>query len=160
LYGFKDEFGRNEMSNRKTKSIALVLIASLLLGLCNGCCCENNRSNNGDLKLHPIFEKAIIGAIIGGVIGYQSHEEGEGAAIGAGLFVVGELLEQSDRQQRKKESIHKEKYSEQTIVEIHNSNGSITPVKLRKKDGSYIGPKGERYEQLPTEEQLKPLYGL
>lgn len=43
---------------------------------------------------------------------------------------------------------------------IHNDNGSITPVKIRKKDGTYIGPKGERYEQLPTEEQLKPLYGL
>lgn len=148
------------MRNRKTTPIALALIVSLLMGLGSGCCCENSGNNCGDFKLHPIFEEAIKGAIIGGIVGYQSHEEGEGAAIGAGLFVVGELLKQGDRQHKKKEPVHKEKSTGQTVVEIHNSNGSITPVKLRKKDGSYIGPKGERYEQLPTEEQLKPLYGL
>ena len=156
-----NEFGRNEMRNKKTKPIALTLIVSFLLSLSSGCCCENTGNNCGDfIKLHPIFEEAIKGAIIGGIVGYQSHEEGEGAAIGAGLFVVGELLKQSDRQQKKRESVHKEKSTAYTIVEIHNSNGSITPVKLKKKDGSYIGPKGECYEQLPTEEQLKPLYGL
>jgi hypothetical protein len=148
------------MRKTTTTSIALALIASLLLGLGNGCCGENSGNNCGDLRLHPIFEEAIKGAIIGGIIGYQSHEEGEGAAIGAGLFVVGELLKQSDRQHKKRESVHKERRTEYTVVEIHNSNGSITPVKLKKKDGSYIGPKGERYEQLPTEEQLKGLYGL
>jgi len=33
-------------------------------------------------------------------------------------------------------------------------------VTLKKKGDSYIGPKGERYDELPTEEQLKPIYGL
>lgn len=151
------------MRNRKiTTSVAIALIASLLLGLGSGCCCENAGNNCGDFRLHPIFEEAIKGAIIGGIVGYQSHEEGEGAAIGAGLFVVGELLKQSDRHHREKERERerKESRSKQVIVEIHNDNGSITPVTLRKKDGSYIGPKGERYENLPTEGQLKPLYGL
>ena len=147
-------------NNQKTKSVTFVLIASLLLSLGSGCCSENAGNNCGHLRIHPIFQEAITGAIIGGIIGYQSHEEGEGAAIGAGLFVAGELLRQGDKLHKEKEHAHKEKRLEYKIVEIHNDNGSITPVKLRKKDGSYIGPKGERYEQLPTEEQLKPLYGL
>jgi len=33
-------------------------------------------------------------------------------------------------------------------------------VVLKKKGSIYVGPNGERYEQLPTEEQLKPVYGL
>jgi hypothetical protein len=148
------------MRNRKIQtSIAITLTASLLLGLGSGCCSENTHNNCGDFRLHPVFEEAIKGAIIGGIVGYQSHEEGEGAAIGAGLLVVGELLKQSDKHHREKKREYK-KRTEQVVVEIHNDNGSITPVKLRKKDGSYIGPKGERYDQLPTEEQLKPLYGL
>ena len=149
------------MRNRKvTTSISIVLIASLLMGLGSGCCCENTYNNCGDFGLHPIYEEAIKGAIIGGIIGYQSHEEGEGAAIGAGLFVVGELLKQSDRHRREQKRTPKVSRPSSVVVEIHNENGSITPVKLRKKDGTYSGPKGERYDQLPTEEQLKPLYGL
>jgi len=147
-------------TSTKTTAVAIALVASLLLGLGSGCCCENGGNNCGDLRVHPIFEEAIKGAIVGGIIGYQSHEEGEGAAIGAGLFVVGELLKQSDRHHRDRDHEHKDRRPEQVVVEIHNDNGSITPVKLKKKDGSYIGPKGEHYEQLPTEEQLKPLYGL
>ena len=149
------------MRNRKTtKSAAIVLIASLLLGLGSGCCCENTHDNCGPLKLHPVFQAAITGAIVGGIVGYQSHEEGEGAAIGAGLFTIGELLSQSDKHHRKKEREHREPQPKDVVVEIRNDNGSITPVRLRKKDGGYIGPKGERYDQIPTQEQLKPLYGL
>jgi hypothetical protein len=144
----------------KTTPVAIALIASLLLGFGSGGCCENGGGNCGDLRIHPVFEEAIKGAIIGGIIGYQSYEEGEGAAIGAGLFAVAELLKQSDRHRRDRDHERKDRRTEQAVVEIHNSNGSITPVKLKRKDGSYIGPKGERYQQLPTEEQLRPLYGL
>lgn len=46
-------------------------------------------------------------------------------------------------------------------VWITNSNGSRTPVELRRADGGmYIGPKGEYYMGLPTNEQLRQLYGL
>ena len=47
------------------------------------------------------------------------------------------------------------------IVVITNDNGSQTPVELTKLDGGgYRGPKGEYYSQLPTEGQLRALYGL
>ena len=46
------------------------------------------------------------------------------------------------------------------VVNVYNSNGSYTPVTLRQEGGSYIGPRGERYLHMPSEEQLKRIYGL
>lgn len=45
-------------------------------------------------------------------------------------------------------------------VWINNSNGSRSPVLLRQEGPWYIGPRGERYFGVPSEEQLRPLYGL
>jgi hypothetical protein len=45
-------------------------------------------------------------------------------------------------------------------VKITNSNGSISQVKLIKQGVGYVGPRGEYYEQLPTEDQLRPVYGF
>jgi len=137
------------------KSAAVVLVLSLVLGLCGGC-----NEGNGDLKLNPIYSQALIGALVGGIVGYQSEEPGEGAAVGAVVLGVGELLHQLDRDHQKREHEDKDGCDEQVVVEIHNDNGSITPVKLKREGGNYIGPRGERYEELPTEEQLKAIYGL
>ncbi len=46
------------------------------------------------------------------------------------------------------------------IVNITNSNGSITPVALKRSGNVWIGPKGEQYMSVPTAEQLKPIYGM
>ena len=47
------------------------------------------------------------------------------------------------------------------IVIITNDNGSQTPVELTKIDGhGYRGPKGEYYSQMPSEGQLRALYGI
>ena len=44
---------------------------------------------------------------------------------------------------------------------VRNSNGSETPVELRRLgNGSYIGPKGEYYSSRPSNDQLRMLYGL
>ncbi|MBN1817143.1 MAG: hypothetical protein JW828_07255 [Sedimentisphaerales bacterium] len=45
-------------------------------------------------------------------------------------------------------------------VWIDNYNGSRTQVSLVRDGIWYIGPKGERYLGMPTEAQLRPLYGL
>ncbi len=45
-------------------------------------------------------------------------------------------------------------------VWITNNNGSRTEVKLTVTANGFIGPKGEYYQAMPTEEQLKPLYGV
>ncbi|MFA6185620.1 MAG: hypothetical protein WC770_00180 [Phycisphaerae bacterium] len=46
-------------------------------------------------------------------------------------------------------------------VWITNNNGSQTEVKLIPAvNGGYTGPKGEYYSSMPTEGQLKAVYGL
>jgi hypothetical protein len=44
---------------------------------------------------------------------------------------------------------------------VENSNGSRIPVRLRVAEGGlYVGPRGEYYTGLPTNEQLRQLYGM
>jgi hypothetical protein len=122
------------------KPVAIALIGSLLMSVCGGC---------SELKWHPIYSAALGGALVGWIIGHQSDQDGEGAAIGAAIGATGCLLEQIDRMSKE----------EKVVVEVTNSDGSITPVVLKKKASVYIGPKGEHYDKKPTEEQLRPLYG-
>ena len=64
----------------------------------------------------------------------------------------------NDEGQAERDSIRQEINT--VTVRITNSNGSISQVKLRKEGVGYVGPRGEYYDQLPTEEQLKPVYGF
>jgi hypothetical protein len=45
-------------------------------------------------------------------------------------------------------------------VWITNSNGSQTTVQLTRRNGWYVGPRGEYYDQMPTNEQLRLAYGF
>jgi hypothetical protein len=45
-------------------------------------------------------------------------------------------------------------------VNVTNSNGSYMPVPLRQAGPMWVGPGGEYYNQLPTAEQLRPVYGF
>jgi hypothetical protein len=47
-----------------------------------------------------------------------------------------------------------------SYVNVLNSNGSITPVRIRRIGNVWVGPKGEQYLTYPTVEQLKPVYGF
>lgn len=47
-----------------------------------------------------------------------------------------------------------------SYVNVLNSNGSITPVRVRRMGNVWVGPKGEQYLSYPTVEQLKPVYGF
>jgi hypothetical protein len=46
------------------------------------------------------------------------------------------------------------------MVKVTNSNGSIVQVPLRKQGVGYVGTRGEYYPTLPTEDQLRPVYGF
>jgi hypothetical protein len=145
---------RKDMKPASYKTpVIIALIASLMF--LSGC--------GEGMKASDIYSASLCGALVGGIVGYQSHEEGEGAAIGAAIFGVGELLDQLDNLDGK-EKEHKETgdsgRTEIYVIQVHNSNGSITPVEVEKKGDIFIGPKGEQYESLPTEEQLKPVYGF
>jgi hypothetical protein len=45
-------------------------------------------------------------------------------------------------------------------VNITNSNGSISRVRLRREGIGYVGTRGEFYDHLPTEDELRPVYGF
>ena len=144
--------------NRKTP-VVTVLVGSLVLSACGGC--SSDSSGGGRLKLSPIYESALWGAAIGGIIGYQSDEAGEGAALGAAVFGVGALLKQTDKMpDQHREDKQEEEDEQEVVIQIQNDNGSMTSVVLKKEGGNYVGPNGEHYNHLPTAEQLKPVYGL
>ena len=137
----------------KTPVIIALVVSLLALGGCGE-----------GMKASSIYGASLTGAVVGGIIGYQSHEEGEGAAIGAALFGIGELLDQldkiSDEDDECDDDDDHDGRTEIYVIQVHNSNGSITPIEIEKKGNTFIGPKGEHYESLPTEEQLKPVYGF
>lgn len=47
-----------------------------------------------------------------------------------------------------------------TVVWLTAADGTKMPITLQKSGSGYIGPAGEKYNTLPSEEQLKALYGI
>jgi len=45
-------------------------------------------------------------------------------------------------------------------VDVRNTNGSVTPVRLEQVGEKWQGPKGEYYDAFPTEDQLRSAYGF
>ena len=85
---------------------------------------------------------AVLGSVIGGVVGHQSDKtDRNNAQMNAQLLSVQEQ-------------------AMTTIINVNNSNGSTTPVTIRKAGNQYVGPRGEYYNALPTVEQLRPVYGF
>ncbi|MEI6168093.1 MAG: hypothetical protein WCS52_12965 [bacterium] len=46
------------------------------------------------------------------------------------------------------------------VINVQNSNGSMTPVTLRQIGNQWVGPRGEYYDNLPTIGQLRTIYGF
>jgi hypothetical protein len=135
--------------------LAMIVVFSLLASVfCSGC----------GLSVHPIYTSTLAGALIGGIIGYQSDEALAGALIGGAILGVGELLSQTDKigeeNEEEQGACSGPQQDQKVVVEVTNSNGSITPVLLTKKGSLYVGPDGEAYSQRPTDQQLRPVYGL
>ncbi len=53
----------------------------------------------------------------------------------------------------------KETPKDSFVVNIPNSNGSYTPVTIKKSSKGFVGPQGEYYTKFPDVEQLKVMYG-
>ena len=101
---------------------------------------------------------ALAGAGIGQLAGRDTEATLIGAAVGAGAgYIIGN---EQDKKKQKTEIENQADDVDTVIVNVVNSNGSVTPVNLQRKGAGYVGPKGEYYETLPTSEQLKPAYGF
>jgi len=102
------------------------------------------------------------GAGLGAIIGHQSGHTAEGALLGGAVGGGAGYIIGSERDKKKTQAEISDLRQEMntTTVNVTNSNGSISPVVLRKQGVSYVGPKGEYYNHLPTPEELKPIYGF
>ena len=108
---------------------------------------------------------AGVGAGVGAIAGNNIHgfSRAEGAVAGAligGLIggVAGNQQAQINEQQHQINTMSQQ--ANQTIVNVTNSNGSITPVILTRHGNQWRGPRGELYNTLPVPAQLKSVYGF
>jgi len=46
------------------------------------------------------------------------------------------------------------------VINVQNSNGSMTPVTMRQVGNQWVGPRGEYYDNLPTVGDLRGVYGF
>lgn len=124
-----------------TLSLSMVFIAS----------CESDAQTGSVIG-------ALTGAGIGQLAGGDTESTLIGAAVGGGIGYM--LGNEGDRKmaQAERESLHQEMNT--VMVKVTNSNGSIIQVPLRKQGVGYIGTRGEYYSTLPTEDQLRPVYGF
>jgi uncharacterized protein YcfJ len=103
---------------------------------------------------------AAVGAILGNNLGNSQNDRELGIAAGALVGgVVGHQYGRQGELQRQVNTVQQQQFM--TTVWIENSNNSKTPVVLRQTEGGqYIGPRGEYYTTLPTQDQLKSVYGM
>jgi hypothetical protein len=144
-----------------TKGLLIVLVAAVVsVGLLFAIGCES------DAQTGALIGTAA-GAGVGQAIGHNTQSTLIGAGVGAaGGYMIGnesdkkktkaemESLQQQNVQMQQQNAQMQQEMSTVTI-NITNSNGSITPVTLRKQGVVYIGPRGETYPTMPTQEQLK-----
>jgi len=134
---------------RQYLTLALAVIGACGIAFVAGC--ETDAQNT-----------ALIGSAVGAGVGALAGGDTEatliGAAVGGGTgYIIGN---ESDKKKTRSEIAAVRAEQDIVTVWITNSNGSQIPVKLRKDGPGYIGPRGERYPTLPTEEQLRPVYGF
>jgi len=103
---------------------------------------------------------ALLGSAAGAGIGALAGGSTESTLIGAGVGgAVGYGLGNEGDKKKTRAEIDSLRQQQNTVtVWVTNSNGSKSPIVLRKSGPTYIGPQGETYTSMPTEEQLRQLY--
>jgi hypothetical protein len=105
---------------------------------------------------------SVIGALAGAGIGQLAGGDTEatliGAAIGGGAGYM--LGNEADKKNAQADRDYLRQEMNTVLVKVTNSNGSIVQVPLRRQGVGYIGTAGEYYSALPTEDQLRPVYGF
>ena len=133
-----------------TRFVTIIFLAIAALGLTCITGCETEAQNS-----------ALLGTAIGAGIGALAGDtEGAliGGAVGGGVgYVAGN---EGDKKKTQQEIANVRAEQNIVTVWITNSNGSKIPVKLTRNGPNYIGPRGEHYSQMPTENELKQIYGF
>ena len=101
---------------------------------------------------------AVVGAGIGQLAGGDTEATAIGALIGGTAgYIIGN---EADKQEAREERAEIRTEADSVTVNMTNSNGSISQVRLKKYGVGYLGTRGEYYPKLPTEDQLRPVYGF
>ena len=134
---------------KKTTMILVMGCVSLAFALCAGC--ESDAQVGSALG-------ALAGAGIGQLAGGDTEASLIGAAVGGAAGYM--LGNESDKQKAQAQvaCLHEEMNT--VMVKVTNSNGSVVQVPLKKQGVGYVGTRGEYYSTLPTEDQLRPVYGF
>ena len=138
------------------KDLTMVLmVVAVSVGLVFTSGCESSGQTGAALG-------GLGGAGLGAIIGHQSGRTAEGALIGGAVGAGGGYIlgNEQDKKKTQAEMSNLRQEMNTVTVNITNSNGSVTPVTLKKQGVGYVGPRGEYYNNLPTPEQLKPIYGF
>jgi Tfp pilus tip-associated adhesin PilY1 len=123
--------------------VTILATGAITLALTAGC--ESEAQNSALLG-------SAIGAGVGALAGGDTEGTLIGAAIGGGVgYGVGN---EAERKQTQQEMAAIRAEQNNVTVWITNSNGSTQPVQLRRSGPGYIGPNGEYYTKMPTNEQL------
>ncbi|HUW19231.1 MAG TPA: glycine zipper domain-containing protein [Sedimentisphaerales bacterium] len=133
------------------KLVTILLVAAISLGSAFIAGCESDAQIG-----------SAIGALAGAGIGQLAGRDAESTLIGAAVGgAAGYMLgNESDKKKAEAETIELRQEINTVMVKVTNSNGSIVQVPLRKQGIGYIGTRGEYYSTLPTEDQLRPVYGF
>lgn len=135
-----------------SKNLTTILItACVSLSLAFSVGCESDAQTGAGIG-------ALAGAGVGQLAGGNTEATLIGGAVGAGAgYMIGN---EQDKKKTRAEMESVQRETTTAIVNVTNSNGSVTPVRLTKQGIGYVGPRGEYYDRLPTSEQLKPVYGF
>jgi hypothetical protein len=134
---------------RKIMTILTVSVVGIVLVFAAGC--------ESDAQTGTLIG-AAAGAGIGQLAGRSTEATLIGAAVGGGTgYIIGN---EGDKKKAAAESQSIRQEMNTIMVNVTNSNGSVIQVPLRRQGVGYVGPRGEYYDNLPTEDQLRPIYGF
>ncbi len=131
--------------------ITILMVVAVSLGLTLVAGCESDAQTGALLG-------TAAGAGVGALAGGNTEGTLVGAAVGGGVGYI--LGNEQDKKKTRTEMDSLRHEMSTVMVKVTNSNGSVIQVPLRKQGVGYVGPRGEYYDKLPTEEQLRPVYGF
>ena len=101
---------------------------------------------------------ALVGAGFGQAIGGNTEGTLIGTAVGGGIgYIIGN---EGDKDEAAAERRYTREEMNYVTVNMTNSNGSISQVRLKRHGVGYVGTRNEYYNHLPTEDELRPIYGF
>jgi uncharacterized protein YcfJ len=143
-----DLIGDTEMEKKLTTILIAAVVSAGSLSIVG---CESNAQVG-----------SAVGALAGAGIGQLAGGDTEGTLIGAAVGgAAGYMLgNEGDKRYAHAERARMREDMRTVAVNITNSNGSVSRVKLKKHGVGYLGTRGEYYDHLPTEDELRPIYGF